>query len=125
MMRASSTPGMASKRSSSSSAKTLRRFRLKGPESTTWMMGMSEKFISVMTGSSSRSEGRSPRAWSTLSRVFCRASSMSTLGRNLMAMVDLPSSDLEVSSSTPSSPLSLRSRGMVTSFSMSSGATPS
>jgi hypothetical protein len=89
------------------------------------MIGRSEKFISAMLGSSGRSEGRSVLAWSTLSRTFCKASSMSMSGRNFRAMTLAPSWEMERISSRSDRPLSLRSRGMGTSFSMSSGATPS
>ncbi len=50
---------------------------------------------------------------------------MSTLGVNSTLMMETPSSDTEEISLVSDKPLSLRSMGMVTSVSISSGATPS
>ncbi len=88
------------------------------------IIGSSETLISSIIGSSA-SSGRSGFAWSTLSRTRWCASVMSSSGMNSMRMTDTPSEERDSISFTPESPVSLRSIGMVTSDSMSLGATPS
>ena len=91
----------------------------------TFMIGNSERLISKMIGSSSRSPGSSPLAWSTLSRTFCMASSISTSGMYSTVTMEAPSALTELISLMSLRDFSLRSRGMVMRFSTSSEAAPS
>ena len=89
----------------------------------TCMMGNCEVLISMICGSLAE-EGSSTLARSTFSRTRCNASVMSMPASNSTLMLENPSREVEEMVFTSAMVFSSSSSGLVTSVSMSPGATP-
>ncbi|EKD39618.1 MAG: hypothetical protein ACD_75C00344G0001 [uncultured bacterium] len=115
---------IASISSCRSSAMSFRHDRPQVPDREKTMIGICDRFTSKTEGSSSRSLGRSPLAWSTLSLTSCRALSISVPVTNSTLIIDLPSELIDEIFFKPSSPFSFFSISVVTAVSISVGETP-
>ncbi|MNY12150.1 hypothetical protein D3C86_1452180 [compost metagenome] len=122
-----STPAISfrpSIRSSISSAYSFNFLRSKSPEILMYMIGRSERLMSMITGSSGKSDGRSGLALSTASLIRCFASLISTPALNSAVIKEKSWKELDVTFFRPSVPLISFSNCLVTRFSMFDGEVP-